>query len=151
MISSILIPTDFSPASWKATQAGLEIAKLNTRASISILHIYPLVSKYYEDDKQTEIPHKMDELKSKMNHLARAFVDNPDEKIKNVVLSGNVEETMLKFIQDNDFDLVILGINGNGLDNFVGSHTLSVIEKSSTPVMIVPNNSNHNGNGAVTV
>jgi len=149
VISSILIPTDFSPASWKATQAGLELAKLNASTSISILHIYPLVSRFYNDDNQIEIPHRMDELKDKMNQLAKDFMDNPDKKIKNVVLSGNVEETMLKFIQDNDFDLVIIGINGNGLDNSVGSHTLSVIQKSETPVMIIPNNSNHNGAVAV--
>ncbi|MEM9340846.1 MAG: universal stress protein, partial [Bacteroidota bacterium] len=135
----------FSPASWKATQVGLELTKFNQDAVLSILHIYPSVSRFSEGKNKSEVPHKMDEVKSKMNSLAKDFLENPEDKIRNVVLSGNVEETMLQFIQDNDFDLVILGINGNGLDNTVGSHTLSVIEKCSTPVMIVPNKSDHNG------
>ena len=80
-----------------------------------------------------------------MNKLARDLIENPEEKINNVVLSGNVEETMLKFIDENEFDLVILGINGNGSDNNVGSHTLSVLEKCCTPVMVIPNNSRVNG------
>lgn len=149
MISSILIPTDFSPASWKATQAGLELAKLNSRATLSILHIYPLASKYSNGNGAIHPSAKMDEVKLKMNELAKDFLENPSDKIKNVVLSGNVEDTMLKFIEENNFDLVILGINGNGQDNTIGSHTMSVIEKSGTPVLIVPNTSVKQ-NGAVT-
>ncbi len=140
MISSILIPTDFSPASWKATQIGLELTKLNQHAVLSILHIYPLVSRFSNGKNGKEIPDKMKEVQSKMNALSKEFMDHSDEKIKNVVLSGNVEETMLQFIREHDFDLVILGINGNGLDNTMGSHTQSVIEKSSTPIMVIPNN-----------
>jgi len=106
---------------------------------LSILHVYPVVSRYLDIRTPVEIPVKMNELKLRMNQLAQDFMENPDDKIQNVVLSGNVEETMLRFIKENNFDLVILGINGNGSDNNMGSHTLSIIEKSGTPVMVIPN------------
>lgn len=66
-------------------------------------------------------------------------MDFSDDKIRNVVLSGNVEETMMQFIKEHSFDLVIVGINSNGHDNEIGSHTVRVIRESGVPVMIVPN------------
>ncbi len=144
VISRILIPTDFSPASWRATKMGLEIGNANN-AEVSILHIYPLASKFVSDKKQVELPIKLEEMKSKMDLLTKDFSDIPLERVTNVVLPGNVEKTMLKFIRDHSFDLVIIGINSDGDTNEMGSHTVSIIERSGTPVLIVPNNEHTNG------
>ncbi|MFK7953390.1 MAG: universal stress protein [Ekhidna sp.] len=143
MISRILIPTDFSAASWQATKIGLEIGKVNN-ADVSILHIFPLVSKFSSDKKELELPVKLEQLKSKMDILSSDFNEDA-KKITNVVLPGNVEHTMLKFIREHDFDLVIIGINSHGETNEMGSHTVSIIERSGTPVLIVPNNKHSNG------
>lgn len=78
-----------------------------------------------------------------MNQLSHNISDLSDDRIKNVVLSGNVEETMMQFIKDHKFDLVIVGINSNGHNNDIGSHTVRVIKESGVPVMIVPNRSMH--------
>lgn len=139
MISSILIPTDFSPASWNATQLGLELSRLNSDLVISFLHVYPISSRYTHKDSLSPNDHKLDEVRLRMNHLAEGLIDHPEDRIKNVVLSGNVENTMLQFIKEHDFDLVIVGINSNGQNNEIGSHTVSVIKESGVPVMIVPN------------
>ncbi|MEO9484313.1 MAG: universal stress protein [Ekhidna sp.] len=139
MISSILIPTDFSPASWKATQVGLELSKLNGEAILSLLHIYPMAARYTNKEIQVISQQKLKEVEKRMNQLSVDFIDQPEKRIKNLVLSGNVEETMIQFIRDNDFDLVIVGINSNGQNNEIGSHTVSVIRESGIPVMIVPN------------
>ncbi|WP_421765104.1 universal stress protein [Ekhidna sp.] len=138
VISSILIPTDFSPASWNATQVALELSRLNSDLVISLLHIYPNSSRYTH--KNNLLPeNKLDEVRGRMNQLAQGLLDHSEDKIKNVVLSGNVEDTLLQFIKEHDFDLVIVGINSNGQNNDIGSHTVSVIKESGVPVMIVPN------------
>ena len=139
MLSSILIPTDFSPASWKATQVGLELARLNSEAVLSILHVYPLSSRYSSQNDPTELPSQLTDLEKRMNQLVSELIDQ-SERINNLVLSGNVEKTMMSFIEENSFDLVIIGINSNGVDNYVGSHTMNLIKNSGTPVMIIPNN-----------
>lgn len=140
MISSILIPTDFSPASWTATQVGLELSRLNNDATISFLHIYPNSAKYSLKDSKKANQHVLEEMKDRMNQLSLSLSDQSMERINNVVLSGNVEDTMLKFIKEHKFDLVIVGVNSNGINNEIGSHTVSLIEKSGTPVLVVPNN-----------
>ena len=143
MISSILIPTDFSPASWNAAQVGLELSKLNGDATISFLHIYPVSSKYAHKNGPKATDSQLEEVKQRMNQLSHNISDLSDDRIKNVVLSGNVEETMMQFIKDHKFDLVIVGINSNGHSNDIGSHTVRVIKESGVPVMIVPNRSMH--------
>ncbi|MEQ6168808.1 universal stress protein [Ekhidna sp. MALMAid0563] len=143
MISSILIPTDFSPASWQAAQMGLELSKLYKDATISFLHIYPASSRYSHKNEPTANMKQLEEVLHRMNQLSHDISDLSDDRIQNVVLSGNVEETMMKFIKEHSFDLVIVGINSNGHDNEIGSHTVRVIKESGVPVMIVPNRTSH--------
>ncbi|WP_425391083.1 universal stress protein [Ekhidna sp.] len=143
MISSILIPTDFSPASWQAAQLGVELSRIYGDATISFLHIYPISSKYAHKNGPKVNDSQLEEVKHRMNQLSHDISDLSDDRIQNVVLSGNVEETMMQFIKDHNFDLVIVGINSNGHDNEIGSHTVRVIKESGVPVMIVPNRTSH--------
>ena len=89
----------------------------------------------------------IDQVRSRMEELSKSLIDGPEERIRNVVLSGEVEKTILNFIHKNDFDLVIVGINSNGFDNVPGSHALQVIEKSGAPVIVVPNSTDNHGGG----
>lgn len=139
MITSILIPTDFSPASWNATQVGIELYQLYKETTISFLHIYPDSARYSKKELPKVAESQLQQVKERMNHLSHNLMDFSDDKIRNVVLSGNVEETMMQFIKEHSFDLVIVGINSNGHDNEIGSHTVRVIRESGVPVMIVPN------------
>lgn len=141
MISSILIPTDFSQASWKATQLGLELSRTNENIRLSILHIFPSTSNE-EARKSSQI--QLEKVKDRMNKLTKELTDQHDS-INNLVMSGNIEEVLIKFIKEGDFDLVIVGVNSNGINNEIGSHTMSMIEKSEIPVMVVPNDTSSYG------
>ena len=141
MISSILIPTDFSPASWHATQVGLELSRLNVSTRLSFLHVYPINSKYISNGNGHANSEVMEEVKNRMNQLSINLSEKSEDRIENVVLSGNVDDVMMDFIKQNSFDLVIVGINSNGQNNDIGSHTIKVIKESGVPVMIVPNKS----------
>lgn len=138
MISSILIPTDFSPASWNATQFGLELSQLNSYVKLSFLHVYPVSSKQLKNGDLKAANKQIALMENRMNRLSHDLTES-DDLIKNVVLPGNVDEVMIQFIEENQFDLVIVGINSNGQNNDIGSHTINLIKESGIPVMIVPN------------
>lgn len=137
MITSIVIPTDFSPAAWKATQVGLDFIRSNGDVRLSLVHVYP-IQKQLAKEMNGELTKRLKTVENKMREFSRDLAPS-DKNIESVVLSGDIQERVLNFIQENTFDLVILGVNSNGLDNEIGSHTLQVIEKSGTPVLIVPN------------
>ena len=120
---------------------------MNKEVKLSVLHVYPVSSNGNGNSSRIRSNghlSMLEEVKTKMNRLSNDLIDQPDI-IDNVVLPGNVEHTLIDFIRQNSFDLVIVGINGNGYTNDIGSHTVNVIENSGVPVMIVPNGSKANG------
>ena len=144
VIDQILIPTDFSPAAWQAVKLGMDLASVNN-AELNILHIIPTVSRFLDDMTLQQLPEKLDEVKLRMNELSKGLMEENRVAIENFVLPGNVAQTMLEFIDQHDYDLVILGVNSHGAGNDLGSHATLVIEKCNVPVMIVPNNVKSNG------
>lgn len=111
------------------------------KASITLLHVYPASAKfdtrtkYLNDDRNADL----DRLKQRMTTFSDELSRGKDLEIDSVILSGWVDEEILSFIQKNEFDLVIMGVNSNGLDNRPGSHITQMIEKTSTPLMVIPN------------
>ncbi len=144
MIAQILIPTDFSPAAWQATKIGMEMAQLN-KAELNLLHIVPTVSKFSNHKNNKYLPKNIDELKVRMNDFSKGLMDGQAVNIHNHILPGSVAETVLDFIQNNKYDLVILGVNSDGFSNELGSHTSYIIEKCGVPVLVVPNIVRANG------
>lgn len=59
--------------------------------------------------------------------------------IEHTVKPGNVESELLSFISEYNFDLIIMGINGNGQNNVPGKHTIKLMEKGRVPMLVVPN------------
>lgn len=138
MISQILIPTDFSPAAWQATKIGVELAKVN-KASVSMLHIIPTSSRFSQNQSVRHLPEKQEKIRTQMQEMSHDYALGKDMHIENHVIPGNVEETMMQFIRENAFDLVIIGVNSHGSTNDLGSHAAFVIEKCEVPVLTVPN------------
>ena len=75
-----------------------------------------------------------------MIKLSNDLKADRNTKINNLVVSGNIEKELINFANQQAYDLVIVGVNSTGEDNSPGSHTAKLIEKSSTPVLVIPNN-----------
>ena len=144
VISQILIPTDFSSAAWQATKLGVELARVND-ATLNMLHIIPTVSRFSNDKHIQHLPEKLDQIGTQMDELSKELVNGWKVPVENFVLPGNVEDTMLRFIQERKYDLVIIGVNSHGTNNDLGSHANRVIERCSVPVLVVPNQVRSNG------
>lgn len=143
MITNILIPTDFSPNSWLATQMAVDIAEKD-KSNLLLLHIYPLVSRFSLDKNEVAVPVKLNEIKNRLKEIAKEISTNTKVKIESKVLPGNVESTLLLFLSENPFDLMVLGVNSHGANNELGSHATTLIEKCGIPVLIVPNQNGKN-------
>lgn len=136
----ILIPTDFSPAAWNAVQLGLGLVESRS-SQLTLLHVFPSSAKFdrrkaHLNDDDLKIIHS---IKEQMDGFCLELGKNNRTKINAVILGGGVENEILKFVDKNRFDLIIMGVNSNGLDNQPGSHISNIIQKANAPVLVIPN------------
>lgn len=73
-----------------------------------------------------------------MENMTKQLTDE-NRNIEHIVKPGNVEEELLKIARRHEFDLLIVGVNGNGQNDEPGKHAVSLIENSNTPLLIIPN------------
>lgn len=109
-------------------------------AELTLLHVYPVSSKFSSetDNARTEI--ELIKVKEKMEKISDEISQERGLKISSVVLSGNIAEQLISYTKGRKFNLIIMGANSSDSGNSPGSHTIKAIEESSRPVMVVPNN-----------
>lgn len=134
---SILIPTDFSPAAWNAMLVGLELGKAYG-SSLTILHVFP-TGNGSEDTMEFKIEDQLIKVKANMEKIGKGLTEENNQRMTNVVISGNVRKELQAFVDAHNFDLVIMGSNSSGSHNKPGTHTMNMIEHSKTPILVVPN------------
>jgi nucleotide-binding universal stress UspA family protein len=115
-------------------QIGLEMGS-SYKSKITVLHVFPAAR-----DTNEPLFDQLEKVKGNMEKLSKELTEDQGQEMTNVVLSGNVSEALKEFVEKNHFDLVIMGVNSNGLDNTAGTHTVNMIAQSSIPVLVVPNN-----------
>ncbi|XOV95385.1 MAG: universal stress protein [Bacteroidota bacterium] len=140
LFDKVLVPTDFGPAAWNAIKIAIDICR-DGSSSITLLHIFPSSARFDKKTRRVKIEdnQEMERIKQKMKALCDELTKGKNLIIDSVILKGWVEEEILDFIKKNKFDLVVMGVNSNGLDNRPGSHITKMIERTSTPLMIIPN------------
>lgn len=140
LFKNILIPTDFSGAAWEAVQIGLDLAG-GKHSKITLLHIFPYSAKF--DHRKGRLNDKdlaaINSIKMQLNEFCDDLAKKVTGQVASTVLPGGVEAEILRFIAENQFDLIVMGVNSTGVDNHPGSHLTNIIEKSSVPVLVVPN------------
>ncbi len=135
----LLIPTDFSMAAWNAVQQGLKLIEPN--GELTLLHVFPSRAKFTKQDAHGQDPDDSlkDVLKTQLDDFCRTLKLHRDFDVVPVILQGVVGQEILKFIHENEFEAIIMGMNSNGQDNEPGSHIKDILVKANIPVMIVPN------------
>lgn len=132
MIKNILIPTDYSEASFNALETAIVIAKRNN-ASLQLLHI-------------DEAAFTLEETYTIKNasQIGHAIADNIKQRhgIHTTVLfkEGYIGPTIVKFALEIKPDLIVMGAYGASghRDLFIGSNSYYTIKHASCPVLIVP-------------
>ena len=141
LYKTILCPLDFSPASIRALEYALSLAKEADARLILLYAIEDLlgdagvqtlgslsVSEYYHRIEQDAVTR----LGALVPDEARVW-SRPEER----VVSGRAHEEILKVVANDQVDLVVMGVQGKGVVNrFVfGSTTHRVIREAGCPVL----------------
>jgi nucleotide-binding universal stress UspA family protein len=139
---TILLPTDFSDESLYALSYAADLARL-FNAKLYILHVI------YDIEKASNlhVPHPSitelyEDLKAHAKKNLESFGIDIREDLKDtetVVLRGIPYEEIIKFAQEKNIDLIIIGtLPKSGIERFfVGSTTQRVIRNAPCPVLVV--------------
>jgi nucleotide-binding universal stress UspA family protein len=128
---TILIPTDFSPDAAAALVHALALAKLY-KARLLIVFVKP----------SSVLPHALDDVddpeEQEMHKELEAFIPpEPGVPCEHRFLRGNPPDSILRFAEEHDADLIVMGTHGltNAVDQAVGSIAQAVIARAKTPVI----------------
>ena len=131
-MTNILIPTDYSEASFNALETAIVIAKRNN-ASLILLHI----------DEAGYLPEDTYTIKN-ASQIGNAIADNIKQRhgIPTTVLlkEGFIGPTIVRLAFDIKPDLIVMGAYGASghRDFFIGSNSYFTIKNACCPVLIVP-------------
>lgn len=100
---------------------------------MTLFHIVP-----GKNNSQTrQLEHMSKKLQSLTHELNKS---EKKDLIRPVAISGKIPDEILKHLQDHQYDLVVMGINGNGgLNKEMGTNARFIVENSDVPVRVVPN------------
>ena len=140
-MNTILVPVDFSEASYNASDYA---------ASFSNMHNYEmvLVHAFTNPSGIDEMPTGFvfepgKELWSIKKDLLDEYIEIIRKKytirVKGIVREGNATPTILEVADDENAEIIIMGMKGKGKSNSLfGSNTTSVMSKSTVPVLLIP-------------
>lgn len=139
-LSKILVPTDGSETAARLYDYATELARL-TGASIVVMHAYnpPVALR-----KRGALA--LDEFKSSLEEEARELVAEAAQTLQaaglavsGLVVEGPPAEAILRAIEAEQPDLVILGSRGAGgwPGAYLGSVAERVVRHATTPVLVV--------------
>lgn len=135
----ILVPTDFSKTAYEALEFAIEISRAD-ETEIMILHVVELPSNVLMN-----YPFQEDVIKEMKKQANIHYLDWVQEigsqhaNLKFHVVQSSVVETIIKFIKEEEIDLVVMGTQGiSGLSEFfIGSNTEKVVRFSKAPVFSI--------------
>ncbi|MFB6258555.1 MAG: universal stress protein [Flavobacteriales bacterium] len=148
----ILIPTDFSEMAQNAVNYGVELAR-RAGARITIMHSVqkPLVPPQGPVRDLSDIPQEDDasialwqELEGITNWIREG---RPEiEKVSQRMPSGLPGDEILKNVEEEQVDLVVMGTKGEkGFgDTLMGTTAANVLQKASCDVLLIPEEARFN-------
>lgn len=142
-MKSILIPVDGSDYSMKAIDAAKEVAKAFDSKVFILSVVAPELRVSSGRGSNMYAPILMDELiECSQNILAEAkkqFKGMPNQ-VETFSEKGNVADEIVRFANENNIDLVVMGSHGLGaLKNrlMTGSVTTRVLHHIDVPVLVI--------------
>jgi nucleotide-binding universal stress UspA family protein len=136
IFKKIVCPVDFGIASVKALEFALSLAQ-EADAQLTLLHV---VESLFEDSAERGDVRKR--LKEEaLEKLKRAVPEEALDwcKCEEVVTSGRPYQKILKWGEDNDVDLIVMGVHGRRVVDLMifGSTTHQVVRQAPCPVLTI--------------
>ncbi|MHA7854049.1 universal stress protein [Marinobacter shengliensis] len=147
MFKRILVAVDGSKTSLKALDKAIDLQKLIPDAEIFILCVYKHHSLFEASlsigrPDNMDIPDKVlsDYAKGVVNHAKERAKEHGASKVRGFVKSGRPSKVIVKFAQDKEADLIVVGTKGTNSDKdgmFLGSVSHRVASHAKCPVLVV--------------
>lgn len=141
MFKKILVPTDASDYSRRALQTALEMAR-TFNAEVTLLHVSFTPQAFWGYAISYGITITQEQLYQNGELAIEATLADID--IEGVTLHKKVEaghpvSVIMKFIKENNVDLVVMGSHGYGViaGSVLGSVSQRVLQRVDCPVLIV--------------
>ena len=141
-IKKILFPLDLTENSSKILPYVLSVSE-KYDSMIYLLHVVQDLNKW----GKLYVPHpSMDKFQDEATEVAKKAMDTVCENqlqscpnFQKRVVSGDTADEILKVIESEDIDLLIMGTHGRkGLEHmFFGSVAEKVVKKSPAPVLVI--------------
>lgn len=151
---NILLPTDFSACSVKAILYTLKLFK-GTSCTFHLLSVYKASTYTSGDLMQASSGDSLydiliSESKLKLEKLIgemEKHCSGEDFTYKALTDYNVFTDSINKFLEVEKIDLIVMGTNGvsDTQEKLFGSHTLRVIRKVDSPLLIIPDNAKFNG------
>ncbi len=154
-IKKILVPVDFSSCSLAAASYAVQVAR-QKGAKVTLIHVYfNPVTDPVSSDHFYAFPANIAESLNEIIDNCRTTMNNFMNQLNNYMLEheitgiqietelvgGIAEETILDFSVAGGYDLLIIGVQGKvSSENWLGSFTSEIINKSCIPVLAIPGN-----------
>lgn len=145
-MKKILVPIDGSPASEKAAKKSIEIAQ-QYGSEVTFISIADFRGKYtYVGDGVISLPINHSQIsalilenQTKMLDAFTSIIDSKGIEVKKVVICGVPYEEILKYANETNCDLIVMGRRGFSKIKrfFVGSVTQRIISDAPCPVMVI--------------
>jgi len=136
-IKTILTPCDFSPTSMLAIEKACQLAE-QLRAELHLVHV---------EEGESESDYQRVALDRLLAAVPPAY--ELQNKVHRHVLSGRVQDSLLKYVNECNADLIVMGSRGRSpfLQLAMGSVAQRILKNAPCPVMMVTQD-NHNHHSA---
>ncbi|MGM0580397.1 MAG: universal stress protein [Bacteroidota bacterium] len=139
-MDKFLCPIDFSTYSLNALEYAAKILQVR-RGSLTLIHIFTEKEFLHAlDGEKSEFNDLKDHAKEKLYNLANEIEKEYGFECDVVLSIGEVNNSISKYANQNDYDLIVMGTQGNGYGRktVIGSRTIRTVENSVVPVLTVP-------------
>lgn len=141
MFKKVLVPVDGSESSWRALQAGKELAEKFAGEVVVLTVTQPnsalslIVDKHEVNRSNAELQ----AVSEKILSLAKLKLGDLSNKAKFVLEAGHPAESIIAGAKKNGCDCIVIGRRGlSGVaEFFLGSVSASVAQQAEIPVVIV--------------
>ncbi|WP_291787592.1 universal stress protein [Cecembia sp.] len=139
----ILCPTDFSECSLNAIEYAAKLGE-KYRADLILFHVPDkedyqklVVGEPSVSDQYAFIQKKLDNL---VNTVVEESLSKGLQSCRGLVKEGKTVSTILSFAEEMQADLIVMGTEGINefKQNYVGTRSSKVVEKSEIDVLIIP-------------
>jgi nucleotide-binding universal stress UspA family protein len=140
-MTRIVVPTDFSETSRNALSYAIDMAAELPGSKLILFNCYESMSRG-SDGTPLHTDEGVNKTISMMalENLKNELMGDKDVAVQLMAVEGSLDSSLEKLTQDQQVDMVVMGINGaTRMEQImIGSSTLKIVSLLSCPVLIIP-------------